>query len=92
MLIRRLLASPSCSSLAAAGALAQDKVVYHFDDAATQALKGLRNIRNHLDIDPSAKITVGDARQRRRLPDGGRQGPQRQPLRRRRWRRWSRAA
>ena len=43
------------ASLAAA---AQDKVVYHFDDMATQAVKGLRNIRNHLDTDPSAKITV----------------------------------
>jgi uncharacterized protein len=43
-----------CSSLA----WAQDQVVYHIDDAATQALKGLRNIRNHLDTDPTAKITV----------------------------------
>jgi uncharacterized protein len=25
---------------------------------ASQALKGLRNIRNHLDVDPKAKITV----------------------------------
>jgi uncharacterized protein len=39
-------------------ALAQDTVAYHIDDAATQALKGLRNIRNHLDTDPAAKITV----------------------------------
>lgn len=37
---------------------AQDTVVYHIDDAATQGLKGLRNIRNHLDTDPAAKITV----------------------------------
>ena len=44
--------------LFAAGAWAQDLVVYHIDDSATQALKGLRNIRNHLDVDPSAKITV----------------------------------
>ena len=35
-----------------------DKVVYHFDDTATQALKGLRNVRNHLDVDPTAKITA----------------------------------
>ena len=42
----------------AAPAWAQDTVVYHIDDAATQALKGLRNIRNHLDTDPAAKITV----------------------------------
>lgn len=37
---------------------AQDKVVYHIDDAATQATKGLRNIRNHLDVDPTTQITV----------------------------------
>ena len=39
-------------------AAAQDKVVYHFDDSAAQALKGLRNIKNHLDSDPSAQITA----------------------------------
>ena len=37
---------------------AQDTVVYHIDDTATQGLKGLRNIRNHIDTDPTAKITV----------------------------------
>ena len=41
-----------------AHAQAADNVVYHIDDAATQGLKGLRNIRNHLDTDPAAKITV----------------------------------
>jgi intracellular sulfur oxidation DsrE/DsrF family protein len=44
--------------LAAGAALAQDQVVYHIDDAAAQGLKGLRNIRNHLDVDPAARITV----------------------------------
>jgi len=44
--------------LSAAGAWAQDKVVYHFDNTAAQGLKGLRNIRNHLDVDPAARITV----------------------------------
>jgi intracellular sulfur oxidation DsrE/DsrF family protein len=39
-------------------AWAQDRVAYHIDDAATQGLKGLRNIRNHLDTDPSARVTV----------------------------------
>ena len=39
-------------------AAAQDKVVYHISDTATQALAGLRNVRNHLDTDPSAQITV----------------------------------
>jgi intracellular sulfur oxidation DsrE/DsrF family protein len=42
--------------MAAFAANAQDKVVYHFDSGLSQATKGLRNIRNHLDIDPKAKI------------------------------------
>ena len=45
-------------ALSAAGAWAQDKVVYHVDNAAAQGLKGLRNIRNHIDTDAGAKITV----------------------------------
>jgi len=45
-------------SLAAMGAWAQDKVVYHIDDTATQALKGLRNVKNHIDTDPTVQITV----------------------------------
>ncbi len=39
-------------------AFAQDKVVYHIDHAESQATKGLRNIRNHLDVAPDTKITV----------------------------------
>lgn len=39
-------------------AMAQDTVAYHINDAAEQALGGLRNIKNHLDTDPAAKITV----------------------------------
>jgi uncharacterized protein len=35
-----------------------DKVVYHIDDAALQATKGLRNIRNHLDVAPDTEIVV----------------------------------
>lgn len=42
----------------ATGAVAQDKVIYHVDNAATQGLKGLRNIRNHLDTAPDTKIIV----------------------------------
>ena len=32
------------------------KVVYHFDDTATQATKGLRNMANHLDVSPKTQI------------------------------------
>jgi uncharacterized protein len=35
-----------------------DKAVYHIDNAAVQATKALRNIRNHLDTVPSTKIVV----------------------------------
>lgn len=45
-------------ALASTATLAQDAVVYHIDDTPTQALKGLRNIRNHVDTDPTARITV----------------------------------
>ncbi len=47
------------AALAVAGAAAaQDKVIYHFDSGLAQATKGLRNIRNHLEVDPKAKIVV----------------------------------
>jgi len=45
-------------AVCALAASAQDRVVYHVDDTAAQGTKGLRNIRNHLDVDPLAKITV----------------------------------
>jgi intracellular sulfur oxidation DsrE/DsrF family protein len=44
--------------LLAFSALAQDKVVYHIDDHEAQATKGLRNVRNHLDVAPDTKIVV----------------------------------
>ena len=34
------------------------EVVYHIDDAESQGIKGLRNIRNHLDVAPQTKIIV----------------------------------
>src|SRR5437879_12704815 len=36
----------------------QDKVVYHFSDGVAQASNGLRNINNHLEVNPTAKIIV----------------------------------
>jgi uncharacterized protein len=35
-----------------------DKVVYHFNGGLEQATNGLRNIRNHLEVNPKAKIVV----------------------------------
>ena len=45
-------------SFASAQSTGNTKVVYHIDDAETQGLKGLRNIRNHLDVSPQTKIIV----------------------------------
>ena len=57
MKLTHLIAAAALAASAVA-AQAQDTVTYHIDDTASQALKGLRNIRNHLDTDPGAKITV----------------------------------
>jgi intracellular sulfur oxidation DsrE/DsrF family protein len=45
-------------TIAAAQSTGSSKVVYHIDDAETQGLKGLRNIRNHLDVSPQTTIIV----------------------------------
>ncbi|OQW89841.1 MAG: hypothetical protein BWK72_00925 [Rhodoferax ferrireducens] len=50
-------------TLAATVALAQDKVVYHFDNSDTQATPGLRTLRNYMDTAPNTTIVavaVGD--------------------------------
>jgi uncharacterized protein len=52
------LLAPLLLCAVASGALAQDKVVYHLDSGIAQATKGLRNMRNHLDVDPKAKIVA----------------------------------
>jgi intracellular sulfur oxidation DsrE/DsrF family protein len=36
----------------------QDKVVYHLNEGIAQASNGLRNINNHLEVNPKAKIVV----------------------------------
>ena len=46
------------SSIVSAQSSGPTKVVYHIDDAETQGLKGLRNIRNHLDTSPQTTIIV----------------------------------
>ena len=44
--------------IAAAQSTGPSKVIYHIDDAESQGIKGLRNIRNHLDVSPKTKIIV----------------------------------
>jgi hypothetical protein len=50
-----LLGLAACSSLTGGG---QDKVVYHINEGLGQASNGLRNIGNHLEVNPNAKIVV----------------------------------
>lgn len=38
--------------------IAEDKVVYHVNDTDDQASNALRNIGNHLEVNPKAKIVV----------------------------------
>lgn len=47
-----LIAASSCATWA------QDKVVYHFDNSATQATAGLRTLRNYLDVAPKTTLVV----------------------------------
>ena len=56
-LLQCLAASFAFFALAAYAA-GPTEVVYHIDDAETQGIKGLRNIRNHLDVSPQTKIIV----------------------------------
>jgi uncharacterized protein len=57
--MKALRALAAVAALAfACTATAQDKVIYHFDSGLAQATKGLRNIRNHLEVDSRAKIVV----------------------------------
>ena len=58
MLNQRTWLAVLLAGMVSFAAMAQDKVVYHIDDAATQATKGLRNIRNHLDVAPDTRISV----------------------------------
>ncbi len=58
--MKKILTLAFClvTALSAAAQTAADKVVYHIDNAAMQATKGLRNIRNHLDVAPETQIVV----------------------------------
>jgi intracellular sulfur oxidation DsrE/DsrF family protein len=56
--LTRFLALLAAGLALSGAALAQDKVVYHIDNSELQATKGLRNVRNHLDVAPETKIIV----------------------------------
>jgi len=47
-----------CASTALNDPVGPDKVVYHLNSGLEQASDGLRNIRNHLEVNPKAQIVV----------------------------------
>ena len=55
-----VLAAGGCAGIGgkADGSVAEDKVVYHINGGLEQATNGLRNVRNHLEVNPKAKIVV----------------------------------
>jgi intracellular sulfur oxidation DsrE/DsrF family protein len=46
------------TACATTGPVGEDKVVYHLNSGLEQATDGLRNIRNHLEVNPKARIVV----------------------------------
>ena len=55
-----LLSLTGCASPGGsiASPVGPDKVVYHLNEGLPQATNGLRNIRNHLEVNPKAQIVV----------------------------------
>jgi intracellular sulfur oxidation DsrE/DsrF family protein len=53
-----LIAAAALVSGCAATGGKQDRVVYHLNEGLAQASNGLRNIGNHLEVNPDAKIVV----------------------------------
>lgn len=52
-----LALATGCASMAP-GPVGPDKVVYHINNTQAQAADALRNIGNHLEVNPKAKIVV----------------------------------
>lgn len=48
----------AATSAPAASDAQQVKIIYHINDSESQALGGLRSMRNHLDVAPETKIVV----------------------------------
>jgi len=56
--MRRSLAVLALAAGCASLSPSQDKVVYHLSEGLPQASNGLRNIGNHLEVNPGARIVV----------------------------------
>ena len=56
--MRKVLALLALAAGCASVGPQQDKVVYHLSEGVAQASNGLRNIGNHLEVNPKAHIVV----------------------------------
>jgi intracellular sulfur oxidation DsrE/DsrF family protein len=54
------LAAAGCANTGslASSPVGPDKVVYHVNDTGAQAVNALRNVGNHLEVNPKAKIVI----------------------------------
>lgn len=53
-----VLGLAGCAAVDPKANVAEDKVVYHVNNTGAQAVNALRNIGNHLEVNPKAKIVV----------------------------------
>jgi uncharacterized protein len=58
VLLAAVALAAGCASSGGGANVANDKVVYHVNDSKVQAANALRNIGNHLEVNPQAKIVV----------------------------------
>jgi len=58
VLLLALLLAAGAALAADPDPVGPDKVVYHLNLGLDQASAGLRNVRNHLEVNPKAKIVV----------------------------------
>jgi len=56
--IAAVLMLAGCAGVATKDPVGPDKVVYHLNAGLEQASNGLRNVRNHLEVNPKAQIIV----------------------------------
>lgn len=55
-----LLAVAGCANTGSSmsGPVGPDKVIYHVNDTGAQATNAIRNVGNHLEVNPKAKIVI----------------------------------
>jgi len=61
LMVTAMLALAGCATTGGGDSkanVASDKVVYHINDTGAQAVNALRNVGNHLEVNPKAQIVI----------------------------------